>query len=303
MIAVCFVAASVFQLLLSSFRVSLSILPYLQEVAEIDFPFPDIASNGGTGQTSLVNETSVKTNSKFANLTTNNEQLWQSRPFDTRRDIVLVAGLPKSGTTSMHKYFRCGGVRSVHTHSRNSKKEFVRIGQCIEENVMADRPPLQNCGKATVWTDNGYAGPLRQQPGKCFYPSLHGLEAFHQHYNESLVILLNVRSRTSWAKRIVSWNNLAERWKHCSSRPLMPRSTTVEYLETWYDRHNEHVRRFARNHSDSIRFVEVQLENFNTGRVLTNHFGIPASCWKRCLPGSSCSDLNQTSVSLAVKDV
>ena len=103
---------------------------------------------------------------------------------------VIVMGMPKSGTSSINFFFRCGGMRSSHFACdasgavtdvdphllqdgelrmgetwRNcrlpegsggldsSAGEFPLCGVCVERNIMAGRPPLEGCGDYDVWTE------------------------------------------------------------------------------------------------------------------------------------------------------
>ena len=100
---------------------------------------------------------------------------------------VIVMGMPKSGTTSINFFFKCGGMRSSHFACdasgvvtaggpqilkvqtgetwRNcrlpegsggldsSAGEFPLCGVCVERNIMAGRPPLEGCGDYDVWAE------------------------------------------------------------------------------------------------------------------------------------------------------
>lgn len=69
---------------------------------------------------------------------------------------VFVTSLPKSGTTSIWKYAQCGGQLAAHNWI--TKKGATRaslLGQQIEKNICAGRPPFENCGENDVFTDTG----------------------------------------------------------------------------------------------------------------------------------------------------
>lgn len=69
---------------------------------------------------------------------------------------IFVTSLPKSGTTSIWKYAKCGNQLS--THNWITKKGADRaslLGVCIEENIRMGRPPFENCGENDVFTDTG----------------------------------------------------------------------------------------------------------------------------------------------------
>ena len=57
---------------------------------------------------------------------------------------IFVPSLPKSGTTTTHQYFQCGGQSSAHLAAR-SGKDIFKIGRCAQRNVMAGRAPFSGC--------------------------------------------------------------------------------------------------------------------------------------------------------------
>jgi len=55
---------------------------------------------------------------------------------------IFVPSLPKSGTSTVHKYFRCGGQKSAHLFANRKK-----IGSCVEQELKQGIPPFTTC----VW--------------------------------------------------------------------------------------------------------------------------------------------------------
>ena len=85
---------------------------------------------------------------------------------------IFVPSLPKSGTTTAHQYFTCGGQRSVHLAGRNDDSIF-KIGRCAQRNVREDRAPFAGCGDYDVWTDTGRCKmPLTCVPTCCIKSTL-----------------------------------------------------------------------------------------------------------------------------------
>mgnify|MGYP005849541209 CR=1 FL=1 len=69
---------------------------------------------------------------------------------------VFIPSLPKSGTTTTHRYFECGGQKSAHLAGRDEEKDTMfRIGSCAQKNVLDGRPPFEDCGDYEVWSDTG----------------------------------------------------------------------------------------------------------------------------------------------------
>jgi hypothetical protein len=69
---------------------------------------------------------------------------------------IFVTGLPKTGTTSVFKYFRCGGVRSSHAWvTKPGAKRPTLIGECIQANILQGHPPFEGCGTYDLFSDTG----------------------------------------------------------------------------------------------------------------------------------------------------
>lgn len=216
-----------------------------------------------------------------------------------KKKLVFVAGLPKSGTTSLHYYFTCGGYKSSHTYGKKNGT-VVRTGRCIEDNIVSGEKPLHDCGDFQVFTDVGYSTKF-PKPSHCFYPtlSLPTLKALVDAYSADydFYLLLNVRSATAWAQSILDWKGLVRRWNICAaqqqtnaSRPtdttlLLPRSEDLEDLAHWYDEANNQVRQFA-SLQTNLTFVEVTMESPQVGLLLLQEtVGISPTCWRHCRPG------------------
>lgn len=68
---------------------------------------------------------------------------------------VFILSLPKSGTTSLARYFICGGIPTAHTH-RFYNGSWYRLGDCFRQNIIIHekhRPMLDGCGPYQVWSD------------------------------------------------------------------------------------------------------------------------------------------------------
>jgi hypothetical protein len=69
---------------------------------------------------------------------------------------IFVTGLPKTGTTSVFKFFRCGGVRSSHAWgTKPGAEKPTLVGQCIQANILHGHPPFEGCGKYDLFSDTG----------------------------------------------------------------------------------------------------------------------------------------------------
>ena len=192
---------------------------------------------------------------------------------------VFVTGLPKSGTTSIWKYFLCGlgAGQAAHQWAQvdngKGEKEQVRLGKCLKQNVKHDKPLLEGCGDYLVWTDMGIIAP-----GTCFYPSVHGgLEALYKDYPQATLLSV-VRDIESWVNSTTEFNNLWDRWIDNKCDKFPGKGSTHEDFAKFYDWHTEMVRQFAKDHP-SMTYIEVTLEGNDTGQILEEKTGINASCW------------------------
>jgi len=89
---------------------------------------------------------------------------------------IFVMNMPKSGSTTIHNYFKCGMGRHFSIHhlydrqdmeqsrlaSVNADMEFVST--CMGHNVFHDRPVVDGCGGYSVYTDAG--GIIRDLEGE-----------------------------------------------------------------------------------------------------------------------------------------
>jgi hypothetical protein len=212
---------------------------------------------------------------------------------------IFVASLPKSGTTSVWKYFTCGGIRSSHLYVKLNETESQRFdnetsvlaGRCMKRNVVEQKPLLQRCGNYQVWTDHGF---IKGKPAtSCFYPAIHGLEALYQDYPKATLLLLT-RNTTEWRQSVSQWamGTLLKRWQRCQLTGFTTKNPTtssspssvVADVEAFYEWHTHRVRNFAQTHP-SLTYIEAQLESPDTGRLLEDATGISSSCWADCDPG------------------
>jgi hypothetical protein len=190
---------------------------------------------------------------------------------------IFHASLPKSGTTTTARYFNCGKIWTAHTFCNTNgtthhPRKQMRVGHCFLQNMQAGRPPFYDCGRYKVWSD---AGHPRGTP--CFYPSVHGLDAFYEAYPEATILLVT-RNSSAWSQSVLRWKqgDLLKKWRRCEHFPN-PRSGQAD-LEHFYEWHAQNIRNFVVAHP-SLSYVEVALEDKQIGEKLEEKIGIPASCF------------------------
>lgn len=195
---------------------------------------------------------------------------------------IFVLSLPKSGTTSLFKFFLCAKVFSAHTFGKNytTGKSF-RLGQCMRKNYLANKPMVDGCGNYKVYTDNGFiAGP-----GNCFYPSLHAVDRIVSDYPNATII---VSYRPGWLDSIRKYNMLNRRWaQNCAVFPNVTEQPAV--WEDFYLQHRLRIRKVIETSAPHVNYLEFDLTDPLAAQRLSNFTGIEAQCWGDCKPNFSCS--------------
>lgn len=215
---------------------------------------------------------------------------------------IFVASLPKSGTTSIARYFYCGKIWTAHTFVNTQDGKQLRVGECFQKNMNSGRPPLENCGRYHVYSDAGFI-----RGNRCFYPSVHGLQAFYDAYPKATILLVK-RDSHAWLNSIKKWKGgaLLRKWANaCDQFPA--KKATDEDIESFYEGHAASIRKFVKDHP-SLTYVEINLESSDIGQQLQESIGVNASCWghhnsheKRIrLNPRFRQSLNQTSVTTGV---
>lgn len=217
---------------------------------------------------------------------------------------VIALNFPKSATLTMSAYFECGGLTSVHTSTQHG-----RIGICMLENHLNDKPPLNECDthRPRVGNRYGEAAPIDfisdigLQGPPCYYASVHdgGLENIAKHYPNATILLVT-RDATKWYKSLKSWGSIVVRLnKYCgfdgelhdgenmeywrNMYNSLPKSK-VDYWVNFYHANTQKIREFAMNHL-SMTYVEVELENKNFGMILQKYTKVSPECVMYCHPG------------------
>ena len=189
---------------------------------------------------------------------------------------IFVASLPKSGTTSIARYFYCGNIWTAHTFVNTEDYRQMRIGECFQQNVQNKKPPFEKCGRYHVYSDAGYVRDKR-----CYYPSVHGLQALYDSYPNATILLVK-RSSDAWLKSIQKWKKgfLLKKWTKCDKFP--DKNASDNDVALFYQWHASNTRQFAASHP-SITYIEILLEDDNNGteigKQLEEKIGINASCW------------------------
>ncbi|CAB9500078.1 expressed unknown protein [Seminavis robusta] len=200
--------------------------------------------------------------------------------FNELRFPILVTALPKSGTTTIYEYFRCGLGKwtAAHQGALNlTTFNFTTIGQCMMTNIGNGWPFLHKCGNSRMYSD---IGVYKRKEKACYYPTLHGgLEDFAKAYPYGTILHIR-RNFNSWYDSSNRWNRLLDRWSAgstslCQGVFPLPGSSKSDW-ENFYNHHNDLVEAFALQHP-TLTYLDIPLGNAKT--VLYDTFGFPSNCW------------------------
>ena len=218
---------------------------------------------------------------------------------------IFLASFSKSGTTSTYRAFQCHLGRDYVAHrytksaANGGKTEL--IGRCVEQNIKNHRLPLAGCGtnannhtETVVWTDTSYIGGEHG----CYHPNLDALDAIWDAYPHATLLYVR-RNATEWFHSANSKRaSFIPKW--ADSCPQMPRGRNVSVWVNFYNNYTQRLRNFAKQRRGQMTYVEVELENPNTGRILEEQIGLSASCWKHCkssFVNEACKELQQGNIS------
>jgi hypothetical protein len=190
---------------------------------------------------------------------------------------VFVVGFPKTGTTSIHNMFTCAGLKSSHycccgssiTHT--DCKDGRSFSECIRHNKKGGLPVLQGCGDYDVYAQ------VDAELGRSIHlPQHFDLDLIHS-YAPHATFLLNLRPARDWMNSVTHWYGLGGRFLTAFNVDVK-RVNRNQALEEIFLNHTEFIRDFVRLHP-SHPLVEVDISSPTAGIVLSDAFGIPASCW------------------------
>ena len=108
---------------------------------------------------------------------------------------------------------------------------------------------LEGCGDYDAWTDTGY----HARGGKCFYPSVDGLEAFYESYPNATIVL-TTRSTDAWYTSLKQHyqGGLLRRMGACNATGFPSANASSAEWKGMYEQHQNRVRSFAKSRMTKI---------------------------------------------------
>jgi hypothetical protein len=214
-----------------------------------------------------------------------NSEKWNDNP-------VFVVSLPGTATLATTRYFRCGlggtkdfaaywtptSINNANNSTINDNNKQIEIGRCVQENLSANKPILQDCGKAKVWSSIGYISPMQ---GKCYYPTLDhtAMTALSSTYPQATILQVT-QDPDEWYQ--TSYRKFrTQMTTHCRNHHHAPIPSEGASREEWiafYKWYVQSIRDFASAHPN-LHYVEVALDDRNTSAVLQQQLSLPRLCW------------------------
>jgi hypothetical protein len=258
---------------------------------------------GEATQQSLLLRTSRFTNTTTTTTTTtttNTADCFHPRPINLE-DISglppkpwIHLGLPKSGTTSLEHFWNCGGVDVSHSvckvtndflnkevfHGRRGplwkKYKSTLCAECMKAAKENNLPILQSCGNYSAYAQMDNGG-IRS----CFWPQLSALDEIHQESPNATFVFM-FRNVDSWIQSFMLFQDgkMQREFKKCKNilYTKTEKGSSKDRLRQFMCNVVDHARNFVAAHP-SHQLLEIDLDNPETGNIVSKLFGINASCW------------------------
>ena len=201
---------------------------------------------------------------------------------------VLVVGMPKSGTTSIGEFLRCGGWcvshntckcdTTVAVHRHCAFHPNYSCGVCALKNFNAGRPPLEHCGNFSAFTQLDVSRNRPYPHNTCFFPQVDALVELSEEFPNA-TFLLNLRPVSHWIASVTNWRSMRDALTQCNITGLPPGVGAQDIeLEKFYEQHSENIRSFVKRRPRH-RLIQVNIESPYAGHVLSDALDIPSQCW------------------------
>ena len=152
----------------------------------------------------VISATRDKDKSSTQRNVTNHERPLQSS------ELVINLGLPKSGTTTLHGFLGCGGIRSSHWQCGE-----MPCGSCIAKNIRKKKAPFTGCGSYKGWAQMDIMEPNNRG---CLLPQTHHAQTILSYYPDALFVL-PLRDPIAWSDSVHRWyGRMDQRLTECVSR-------------------------------------------------------------------------------------
>lgn len=146
------------------------------------------------------------------------------------RPLIIVIGMPKTGTQTIGEFFECNGLKSSHYRCGQSF-----CGDCVMKWVTQMSGSSTTDGSAALRSACGdydvFAQVDYEPNGACLFPQMYFLQTLLR-YLPSACFILNTRPTEHWLESVRNWNDMLSHM--IRSCPINPRNATG--LGEWYER-------------------------------------------------------------------
>ncbi|KAL7516987.1 hypothetical protein ACHAWX_001952 [Stephanocyclus meneghinianus] len=193
----------------------------------------------------------------------------------------INVGMPKMGSTSLHKFFCCGNYTSSHWECGKGKG---LCADCMKTAALSGSPPLKSCGAFQSYM---------QMDRDVFFPQIELLDQIHEE-SPNATFLLMFRGMNGWFRSMSHWKasdtsphtfrdskgkSLSERLTNANITGLPPgKGSNQREISDFFCWHVNHIRKFVSSHP-SHELIELDIASPYVGVQLENIFGINRSCW------------------------
>jgi Sulfotransferase domain len=200
---------------------------------------------------------------------------------------IIVTGLPKAGTSTIHDFFQRAGYRSSHWLCESRPGQEI-CGMCIHRAIYNSLPPLKSCGDYDVWAQLDVSVP---PPTPCYFPQSIYLQELHDE-SPKATFILNRRNLSHWVQSVENYKDLAYSLMKCNGHGgPTPAFLTVAPMEgpqvkmfqrvswmLWSHRQTQRVKDFVLKHP-SHALVEIDIEDPATANYMAALFQTKAAFW------------------------
>jgi hypothetical protein len=186
---------------------------------------------------------------------------------------AFAVGLPKCGTTTLHRALSKSGWSSAHWLYGEGEGNRKVVARALYRKHNAGEDPIgELVGCDAVTQCDFLAGP------HSLWPQMDSrlLESVRAHHPGCLFIL-NVRDPAKAAASMCGWVNFQERLDRLGAPGIRPgQAANRANIERWIEWHNDACRAWFRGRSD---FLEYEIEDEQAPAIIGGRLGLELSWW------------------------
>lgn len=170
--------------------------------------------------------------------------------------MIILLGLPKSGTTSFQELFSNNGYKSVHWKINNDKA----VGTIIKQNKMNNRPLLYGLTNFDCITQMDICTSIHD----CYWSQIIDYQQIYQE-NKNAIFILNKRDPHKILRSFKNWHNLYDRIHKYNPEIFGYMKDDQKFLN-FINNHYINVEEFFGNIPDA-KFISYDIEADNIDKL------------------------------------